>query len=214
MTSASTDLLLMLLADARLPVAGHTQSAGLEPALSDGLTDVPAYMRLRLRTVTRVEAGAAVVAMHHVRAGSGLGPVEAAWAARTPSPAMRTTSRQLAKGVLRLASKLWPVAELTNPSRPVALGAVGAAVGLSPSSLARLVGYDDVQTVAAAALKLTPLDPAETTRWVLDALPAIDVLAAEVAAMCTPDEIPAAGAPQIERWAERHAVATRRLFSA
>lgn len=214
MTAASPDLLLMLLADARLPVAGHTQSGGLEPALRDGLADVPGYVRLRLRTVTRVEAGTAVVAMHHVRAGLGLTAVEAAWAARTPSPAMRTTSRQLAKGVLRLASGLWPVADLTTPSRPVAMGAVGAAVGLSPSSLARLVGYDDVQTVAAAALKLTPLDPAQTTRWVLDALPAIDLLADEVAALCTPDQIPASGAPQIEQWAERHAVAPRRLFRA
>jgi urease accessory protein len=204
----------MLLADARLPVAGHTQSGGLEPALSDGLTDVPAYLRLRLRTVTRVEAGTAVVARHHVLAGADLAPVEAAWAARTPSPAMRTTSRQLAKGVLRLARRLWPVIDLTTPSRPVVMGAVGAALGLSPSSLARLIGYDDVQTVAAAALKLTPLDPAGATRWVFDVLPVIDLLADEVAASCTPDEIPASGAPQIEQWAERHAAATRRLFSA
>ncbi|MCW2713238.1 MAG: putative urease accessory protein [Frankiales bacterium] len=215
MTTASSDLLLMLLSDARLPVAGHTQSAGLEPALREGLTDVPAYLRLRLRTVTRVEAGTAVVAMHHVRAGRPLGPVEAAWAARTPSPAMRTTSHQLARGLLRLAGALWPLADLAAPSsRPVVLGAVGAAVGLSPPSLARLVGYDDVQTVSAAALKLTPLNPAQTTRWVLDALPQIDLLAAEVAVLTAPDEIPASSAPQIEQWAERHAVATRRLFSA
>jgi urease accessory protein len=213
-TAASTDLLLMLLADARLPVAGHTQSGGLEPALRDGLTDVPAYLRLRLRTVTRVEAGTAVVAMHHVRAGLPLGPVEAEWAARTPSPAMRATSRHLAKGVLRLASRLWAVTDLTTPCRPVVMGALGAAVGLSPSSLARLVGYDDVQAVAAAALKLTPLDPAEATRWVLDALPAVEQVAAEVSALCNPEDIPASGAPQIEQWAERHAVATRRLFSA
>lgn len=71
-----------------------------------------------------------------------------------------------------------------------------------------------MQTVAAAALKLTPLDPAQTIRWVLDALPAIDLLADEVAALCTPDQIPASGAPQIEQWAERHAVAPRRLFRA
>ena len=32
-----TDLLLMLLSDARLPVAGHTQSGTLEGALVDGL---------------------------------------------------------------------------------------------------------------------------------------------------------------------------------
>ncbi len=54
----------MLLADARLPTGAHTQSAGLEPALRGGLepSDVPSYIRARLRTVTAVEAGAAVVA--------------------------------------------------------------------------------------------------------------------------------------------------------
>jgi urease accessory protein len=31
------ELLLMLLADARLPTSGHTQSGGLEPALLGGL---------------------------------------------------------------------------------------------------------------------------------------------------------------------------------
>src|SRR5690242_11988947 len=100
------ELFLMLLADARLPVAGHTQSAGLEPALRSGLTDVPSYAGLRLRTVTRVEAATAVVALHHVRGGLPLEPVERAWAARTPSPAMRATSRQLAKGLVRLGSRL------------------------------------------------------------------------------------------------------------
>ena len=53
----SSQLTLMLLADARLPVAGHTQSGGLEPALQHGLTDVPSYLRSLLATVTRVEAG-------------------------------------------------------------------------------------------------------------------------------------------------------------
>lgn len=210
----SSDLLLMLLADARLPVAGHTQSGGLEPAVAEGMTDVPSYVALRLRTVARVEAATAVVAMHRVRAGLPLDAVEIAWAARTPSPVMRATSRQLAKGVLRLASRLWPMPLLSGPSRAVVMGAVGAVTGLSPAALARLVAYDDVQTVTAAALKLMPLDPADATRWTLDALPAIDMLATDVAHLTEPEEIPASGAPQIERWAEQHAAATRRLFHA
>jgi len=217
------DLVLMLLADARLPVAGHTQSASLEPALRDGLLigDVPAYAVTRLRTVTRVEAGVAVVALHHLRAGVALEPVSAAWAARTPSPAMRQTSRQQARALLRLAGRLWPdaaalntLAEVHRPCRALALAAVGDATSLSPAALARLIGYDDVQTVAAAALKLDPLDPAAVTGWVLDALPAVSAMASSVAGLTRPDEVPASGAPQIEAWAQAHARTSRRLFSA
>lgn len=204
----------MLLADARLPVAGHTQSAGLEPALRDGVTDVAAYLELRLRTVTRVEAGTAVVALHRIRQGLALAPVEAAWAARTPSPAMRATSRLQARGLVRLGSRLWTMPPLEAPSRAVALAALASAVGLSPVALARLVGYDDAQTVASAALKLAPLDPADATGWVVAAMPRLESLARDVAHLTEPGDIPATGAPQIERWAEAHASASRRLFSA
>lgn len=215
------ELLAMLLADARLPVAGHTQSGGLEPALKGGLRDVPAYVRTRLDTVARIEAGAAVVALHHLRQGMALQPVEAAWAARTPSAAMRRTSRVQARALLRLARRLWPddpavltVVELTQPPRPLVLGAVAAAGTLSPRALARFVGYDDVQTVAAAALKLMPLDPADVTCWVRDALPGVESMAYAVAGLTAPSEIPACGAPVIDAWAEAHARSTRRLFSA
>ena len=56
----------MLLADGRLPTGAHTQSAGVEPALAHGmrLDQLPDYLWVRLRTVTEVEAAAAVVARH------------------------------------------------------------------------------------------------------------------------------------------------------
>jgi|EndMetStandDraft_3_1072993.scaffolds.fasta_scaffold323476_2 urease accessory protein len=217
----SADLMLMLLADARLPTAGHTQSAGLEPAVVDGLRthDVPDYIALRLRTVTRVEASTAVVALHHLRQGCRLVDVEVAWAARTPSQAMRSTSYAMGRAQLRIVRRLWPthpsVVELANrPPRALVLAAAADACGLSPLALAKLVGYDDVQTVASAALKLLPLDPAEVAAWVVQALPVVDDLAADVAHLTRPEEIPASGAPQIELWAEAHAVAERRLFNA
>lgn len=210
----ASELVLMLLADARLPVAGHTQSGGLEPALRSGLTDVPGYLRTRLATVTRVEAATAVVALHHLRTGLPMEPVEQAWAARTPSKAMRDTSRHQGRALLRLASRLWD-SPLDGPRpRPVVLASVASATGLSPASLARLVGYDDVQTVTSAALKLLPLDPAAVTAWVYEALPVVGRLADEVAALTVPADIPASGAPVIEAWAEAHARTTRRLFSA
>ncbi|MFI2753611.1 urease accessory protein UreF [Cellulomonas sp. P22] len=220
-------LLLTLLADARLPSGGHTQSGGLEPALRAGVRagDVADYARARLRTVTAVEAGTAVVARSVAAAGEDLGAVEAAWAARTPSRALRANARRLGRGQLRVARTLWPVAPGHGPdplddpaartwSRAVVLGVLAQRAGLDAWDLGRLVGYDDVQTVVAALLKLEPGDPLETTGMVVDLLPEIDALAGRVAHLRHPGEIPAGGAPLMERWAEAHAATTERLFSA
>ncbi len=219
----SDDLLMMLLADARLPVAGHTQSGQLEAAVRSGLTadQVPVFMRSRLASVVRVEAGTAVVALHRLRAGLPLEPVLDAWAARTPAASMRDTSRTLGRALLRLVGRLFPesthvaeVAVLERPCRPLVLAAAAAAGGIAPASLGRLVAYDDLQTVASASLKLLPLDPLETTSWVYDLLPEAERLATEVASLTDPDQIPAPGAPQLDLWAQTHAHTTRRLFSA
>ncbi|HZX05698.1 urease accessory protein UreF [Kribbella sp.] len=68
---SAPELVALMLADARLPTGGHTQSNGLEPAVRAGLgadgnhlEDVAAYARDRLRTVTRVEAATAAVTRH------------------------------------------------------------------------------------------------------------------------------------------------------
>lgn len=218
-----SELLMMLLGDARLPVAGHTQSGGLEPAVQHGLTAdaVPLYVAARLQSVVLVDAATAVVSLRDLTRGRPVAAVARAWAARTPSPALRTASRTQARAFLRVAGRLWPdspyvavVRALPGAPRPVALAAAAATVGLSARSLARLVGYDDVQTVAAAALKLLPLDPVTATGWVHDALPAVASLAEAVCDLREPSRIPAPAAPQIEAWAQVHAVTSRRLFSA
>lgn len=216
---STSPLLLALLGDARLPSGGHTQSAGLEPALRAGTTSaqVPAYLRARLRTVTRVEAGTAVVARAVAVRGGDLTDVEAAWAARTPSQALRANGRRLGRGYLRVLQTLWPGpvdARARTWSRPVVLGLLAHRAGMGPVDLARLVGYDDVQTVTAALLKLEPQDPLLITTWVNELLPDIDDLAADVAHLHLPEQIPAHGAPLIERWAETHDSTTERLFSA
>ncbi|PFG32195.1 urease accessory protein UreF [Sanguibacter antarcticus] len=256
-TGTSPDVMMMLLADARLPTGGHTQSAGLEPALRAGMAprDVPAYIAARLATTARVEAGTAVVARHvalqhsdiqhsdipHSDLQHGdLAHVRAAWAARTPSPALRETSERLGRGYLRLVRRLWadhaalaalerdlpsrgrppggpaagPQRVLGGVPRPVVLGVLAACSGLDAGRLARLVAYDDAQTVAAASLKLEPVDPADVTAWVLAAGPDIDDLVREVEDLTHPDQIPAHGAPLMEQWAEHHARTTERLFSA
>ena len=215
------DLLLMLLADARLPTSGHTQSAGLEPALLGGLDpgEVDGYCRTRLATVTRTEAATAVVCRSRALAGLSTADVETAWAARTPSPALRDASRTLGRAYRRVAVRLWPdaVAELVDqrvPSRARVLGLVAAATGLGAPALARLVAYDDVQSVLSASLKLLPGDPVDATASLLRLAPGIDAVVADVSGLTEPDEIPAWSAPLLEAWAEAHAGAERRLFRA
>lgn len=238
------EVLLMLLADARLPTGAHTQSAGLEPAMRQGisLADVPAYLRTRLRTVVAVEAGAAVVARYlaagsprppgggpdtHAAAGSSgdlasdLRAVDDAWRARTASPALRENAELLGRGYARLVTGLWPDAPASaalhavrRPTRAVAIGVAGALAGLDGGQVARLIGYDDAQTVAAAALKLDPLDPLVATGWVVGVAGEIDRMAAAVASLTAPTDIPAATAPLIEQWAQVHAVTRQRLFRA
>lgn len=242
MTATSSATIGMMLADARLPVGGHAHSAGLEPALAGGMspTQVPAYMLGRARSVTRVEAGTAVVARHVAVHGAeldgfgtapqqlalALGTVDRAWAARTPSRALRDVSRSLARGYQRLARTLWAehpaviASGLVNTpssptlSRPVLLGVIAAAAGLDAENLVRLVVYDDAQTVAAAMLKLEPLDPAIPPGWVLAACAAAEEYVIDLAALTSPDAIPAWGAPESEGWAEAHSRSTQRLFRA
>lgn len=217
-----TELMMMLLADARLPVAGHTQSGGLEPAVMRGLTagEIPVYVAVRLETVTRVEAAVAVVALEQLRRRAPLDTVIRAWAARTPSAALRDSSRRQGRALARIAARLWPqspplaqMAAIPTP-RAVVLAAAARAGGIGPLSLAHLVGYDDVQTVISAGLKLLPLDPALATTWARDALPAVTAMARGIHELTEPTAIPAGSAPHLELWAEAHAHTTRRLFSA
>ena len=94
------------------------------------------------------------------------------------------------------------------------LGAIAAETGLPAVELARVVAYDDVQTVLVRRLKLLPLDPADATAWCVELLPDVDRLAHEVSTLTATADIPATGSPQIEGWAQAHARTTRRLFSA
>ena len=213
----------MLLADARLPSGGHAFSAGVEPALQGGLArhEVGAFLQARARTTTLVDAATAVVARRAGLIGGSYAPIERAWAARTPSLAARTASRELGRGLLRLAQRLWPqspaIAALTGetmPPRPIVLGAVAAHAGLDAETLVRVAVYDDMAGGVAALLKLEPGDPVDGVRLVIDACAAVDPFIAQLAALTSPDAIPAASAPQAEGWTEAHAITNRRLFRA
>jgi urease accessory protein len=214
--------LALLLADGRLPTGAHTQSAGVEPALRHGMRveDVPAYLRVRLATVTEVEAATAVVAGRLWTRGvvEALGEVDAAWRVRTLSDALREAADLLGRSYLRTAAAVWdlgPFASAPGPwCRAVVLGVVAAAAGLDAEQTARLVGYEDVQTVVAAALKLAPFDPSLGVRWAADAAVAVEAMVVRVAHARTTDDIPAHSAPLVEEWGQRHRTSERRLFRA
>lgn len=220
------DYLGLLLADGRLPTGAHTQSAGVEPAFRAGmgLDQVPDYLTVRLRTVTEVEAGTAVVARHVWRTtgsefrASALRTVDAAWRARTASDALREASDLLGRSYRRMAGSVWDLGDLGDPRaswcRAVVLGATAAMAGIDAAALARVVAFDDVQTVLAAALKLKPFDPTAAVRWAVAAEPEVEALVARVREGRTVDQIPAWSAPEIEQWAQQHRSAERRLFRA
>jgi urease accessory protein len=222
----SPELVLMTLADARLPTGGHTQSAGLEPAVRAGLAEkgrrlgeIAGYARDRLRTVVRVEAGTAVVARHLAVAGADPLSVVPHWAARTPSRALRGAARLQGRGYLRLVVRVWPGVRAHLPAdeevpRSVVLGVVAAVTGLGSRQTAVLVAYDDAQTVLAASLKLLPVDPADATEWLVALGPDIERLAVDVEPLTRPEEIPADGAPLLDALAERHSHERMRLFHA
>ncbi len=240
MTGPTTALLMMtLLGDARLPSGGHAHSAGLEPAVRAGLRahGVPALIDARLRTVVRIDAGTAVVCRaaalrpHLDEAADVLRGAWHAWAARSPSAAARSAAVDVGRGYRRLLDRLWGgsaaqaalaraegaeqrVAPRCRAPRAVVLGVIAAASGLDARQTAALVGYDDVQTVAAACLKLEPLDPVVVTGWTVATFPRLEAMADELADLTDPTEIPASGAPLVDQWAEAHAHRTERLFRA
>jgi urease accessory protein len=216
----SSELVAMMLADARFPSGGYAQSGGLEAAVRAGLTDVPSFAAARLRTVGAVDAGTAVVARHAVlHRTCTLSEVEDAWAARTPSRPLREVARSTGRGYLRLAGRLWPPvlehvrADVPVP-RPVVVGVVAAVAGLDAGQVARLVGYDDVATVVAASLKLVPLDPAEAAGWTLALHDDVECLVTATAGLTRPDDVPSAGAPALDGLAKQHRREELRLFHA
>ena len=86
--------------------------------------------------------------------------------------------------------------------------------GLDDEAVALLALYDDAATVASAALKLLPLDPARRARWLAELAPEIDAAAREVAADARPvAEQPRPPRSRLELAAPVHARTRERLFA-
>jgi urease accessory protein len=217
----------LLLADSRFPAGGYAHSLGLEQAVSDGLdvAGVPDFMDARLRLVARADAALSVAALRAAAAAppaaaDALAQLDGEHAARCPSPVLRAIARRLGSQLLRSAATAWPsptidayrAASATTP-RPIALGVVGAAAGLTAREVATIALYDDAATVSSAALKLLGLDPADAARWVAELAPEIDAAARAIAADARPvsDQEPPA-AVGLEIAAGVHARREERFF--
>jgi urease accessory protein len=233
------DALALLLADSRFPSGAYAHSLGLEQAVADGLTDVPAFVRARMRMVAEADARVAVAA-RRVAAGTewadglvagdhdrraapvgGLVALDDEWCARCPSPVLRAAARRLGSGLLRSAMTVWDDSRLgayreasTATPRPVALGLVGAVAGLDDEAVALLSLYDAAATVGSAALKLLPLDPAVTARWLAELAPGLERAAREAVADRRPvAEQPPPAAVALEVAAPVHQARRERLFA-
>jgi urease accessory protein len=204
------DALMLLLADSRFPAGGYAHSLGLEEAVNGGLRadDVPAFAAARQRLVAEGDARVAVAARR------GEDGVEEEWCARCPSPVLRDVSYRLGSQLLRSAAVIWPELAPRRTPRPVALGEVARTADLDDEATALLSLYDDAATVTSAALKLLPLDPAVTTRWLAELTPAMQLAARAIAADTRPlAEQPAPAAVALELAAAVHVQQRERLFA-
>jgi urease accessory protein len=212
--------LTLLLADSRFPSGSYAHSLGLEQAVNDGLRDVPAFIRARQRHVAAAEAAFAVAARRAAMHPPQLARLDREWAARTPAPALRDAGRRLGSQLLRAAAVAFPAAahlaayraasRLTP--RPIALGVVAADLGVCAVDTALLALYDDAATVASAALKLLPLDPAVTARWLAELAPDL-TRAAHAIAGDDDGPLPSPTAVAIEISAPIHLEQRERLFA-
>lgn len=214
----------LLFADGRFPSGGHAHSGGVEAAVRAGRISNPAtlesFLEGRLATAGLVTAGLAAAACLGVYGWEAL---DAAADARIPSPALRCASRAQGRQLLRSATRVWggprlrslEAASSAGAHHPVVLGAVAAAAGLGPEASAGIAAYGAIMTAATAAIRLLGLDPVDVHRIVASLAAAVDEVAWRAAAFAARGltDLPCAGAPQSEIWAEWHAQWEDRLFA-
>jgi urease accessory protein len=219
---------LLVLADGRFPAGGHAHSGGAEAAVKAGrITDAATLGRFchgRLHTtglVTAALAAAAATGRHDPLA------LDDAADARTPSLALRTTSRKLCRQLMRAARATWPSPELEalavarprGAHQPVVLGLLARSAGLTALDAAHAAAYESVSGPATAALRLLGLDPHDATAVIARLTPDLDDVARQAAEAADSAkagqtaELPAASAPLLEIAAESHAAWPVRLFA-
>jgi urease accessory protein len=218
---------ILLLADARLPAGGHAHSAQVEAAASAGLIDdVPellAFLASRLVRGGKVAAAfAAAACLRTVHEPLRWADLDAAFDARTASPAMRSASRQQGRSLLRAASTAWPSPALASlggaaggPHHALVVGCVAGTTGCAPEQAALVAAYLSVSGPASAAIRLLGLDPLAVNAGLAQLGPSIDAVAAQAAlsASGAVEDLPCSSAPILDLLAEDHATWEVRLFA-
>ena len=168
------------------------------------------YLDTRLRTCVRVDAAAAVVALRSLSSGASLDVLQRVWLARTASPILRAAAVTAGRDYLNRLRVRWPhhpatvaVSALSEPPRPLAVAAIGSAVGLTAVQVAWLVAQDDVQTVTAAASRLAGISMQELGLVEAAVNGEIVDLVRQVARAAAPADLPVVPALQLEQWIRR-----------
>ena len=213
----------LLLADGRFPAGGHAHSGGMEPAVASGMVGdlkaLRAFLLGKLHTAGLVSASLTAAA----HSGShGWNDYDREADARTPSPALRASSRRQGRQLLRSARALWPGELLQSlhhatesPHHPVALGAAAAAAGLTVDEAAACAVYTTITSPAGAAVKMLGLDPVKVHGLLADLAGDMDRVAAAAAGYAAGPlaELPCTGSLLCDIYAEIHSVAEVRLFA-
>ncbi len=215
---------LLLLADGRFPAGGYAHSGSLEPSIAAGrvhdLSTLESFLTGRAATVGLVTAAFAAASCRATHDHDSVRPTEldTALDARTPSPAQRATSRQLGRQLLRAATAISPDDRFTSlgtqPHQPVALGAVGAVLDLTPLEVALAALHESVAGPIAAAVRLMAMDPFATHAVLARLAPMLSELAQKATHPHEDlDRMPALSTPLLDIAAEQHATRTTRLFA-
>jgi urease accessory protein len=210
---------LLTLADSRLPAGGHAHSGGVEQAIAVGVVHDPGslstFLRRRLATSGAVAAGLAAAACG-ADAGT-LAVLDAEADARTPSPALRTASRQQGRGLVRVGRRAWPSAVWDAlpalPHHPIALGVAAGVAGLRPRDAAQAAAYLSISGPATAAQRLLAMDPLTVAAVTARLAPEIDAVADRCRNGHFGTYLPAATDPLLDLLAEVHAARKDRFFA-
>lgn len=220
---------LLTLADARLPTGGHAHSGGVEQAILAGfVTDAGSladFLDRRLHTAGPVAAALAAAACRAVESADRLADLDAEAVARTPSPALRSASRALGRGLTRLGRRAWPHPAWDglpdSPHHSIALGVAAATAGLNPVSAAHVAAYLTISGPATAAQRLLSLDPLIVAAMTAGLCAAVDAVADRAAhdddgprsAATALSALCALSDPWFDLLAETHASRKDRLFA-
>lgn len=230
-----SSLVTMLLADGRLPTGGHTQSAGVEAAVTVGdvhdLASTERYLRGRLATTGYVDAAfaAATTLSLSLDAPPDIAALDREYGARTASPHLRDVSRSMGRQLERAGRALVDAASALPTGldstagchRALVAGALVADLAGTPIDAARLEVHHLAATVVGAAVKLLGLDPTAAAGLQVAAAPAGDEIARRVLDVAGRaiadgrfDLLPADGGTLTEVLGQWHGDSTHRMFAA